>query len=280
MNTIFTDKDKIKIFSQIQESLTHLKSNSDEESIDLIIQQIPPQYLDQKDDLLTICTIFGYYSRNNNKNKIGNVVKLFTKIIEPMKKHLKNETSFIWNIFGSIFYLKRWMHEEGLISIEYIIQQSLFENVYYNPHEVSLMDFAIDFNSIKIVKYLFMNGALSTSQTVFNSICSRNYEIIHMIESKCEDEFRKNCLSDSIQCWNLETAMYSIENYGYSQVDQENAISLLNPEQELEDGHEKVVSYVLDVVKLKDHELFEPIIFHSEKFYSKKKIILITPKMK
>lgn len=35
----------------------------------------------------------------------------------------------------------------------------------------------------------------------------------------------------------------SIENYGYSQVDQENAISLLNPEQELEDGHEKVVSY-------------------------------------
>ena len=130
MNTIFTDKDKIKIFSQIQENLTHLESNSDEESIDLIIQQIPPQYLDQKDDLMTICSIFGYYSRNNNKNKIGNVVKLFTKIIKPIKKHLKNETSFIWNIFGSIFYLKRWMHEEGLFSIEYIIQRSLFDDKY------------------------------------------------------------------------------------------------------------------------------------------------------
>ena len=53
MNSIFNDKAKIKVFAQIQDSLTNLKSNSENEAIDLIINQIPKSYLDQKDDLKT-----------------------------------------------------------------------------------------------------------------------------------------------------------------------------------------------------------------------------------
>ena len=130
MDLIFSDDSKIKLFAQIQDCLALLESNSKDEPIDLIIQQIPKSYLDQQDDLMIICTIFAYYGRNNIKNRIGNTVKLFKKIMDPIKKHLQNESTFIWNIFGSIYYLKLFMYKEGLISIEYIIQRALSDDTF------------------------------------------------------------------------------------------------------------------------------------------------------
>lgn len=326
MDNIFKDEAKIKLFVHIQDCLSDLEPNSGNEEIEQVIKEIPKSYLDNKDDLMVICSIFAYNARNNIKNKQGNTIKLFEKIMEPIKKYLQNESSFFWNIFGSIYYLKHWMYEEGLVSIdtiiqsamadnthsiikyflpeifekepeifenefksiieipfsiEYInefkelrkkhfkwiresndyndpiyreieknqlrlsikcddidsfqsilsnsnisidsmIQESVLENVYLNPHEISLLDYAIDFDSIKIFKYLYLNGAKASLQSIFNSISNRNYEMIHLIESMSEDKFENNCLCFSVMCCNLEMTKYAIENYNYGFLENEN----------------------------------------------------------
>lgn len=326
MDLIFKDEDKIKTFAKIQESLSNLETNSGNDEIDLVINQIPKTYLEQKDDLMVICSIFAFYSRNNHKTMQGNTIKLFEKIIIPIKKYLGDESSFLWSIFGSIYYLKFIMYEKGLISLDTIvqnaildetfsvaqyflpelfefkpeifdkefkdklqitiskkyinefkelrkkhikwlresndykdpfyreieqnqlrlaiktddvdqfqailsnsnipidskIQESLIENIYYHPHEISLIEFAIDFNAINIFKYLYLNGAKAKSQSIFNAICNRNYEIIHIIESMNKQKFQKNCLLYSIMCCNQEMVNYAIDNYNYDFLGNEN----------------------------------------------------------
>ena len=99
MENIFNNKSKIATFKQIQNDLLELESNSEEEVIDNLISKIPENYLNDKDDLMTICQLFSYYARNHvHKNK-GNAVKLFEKILNPIKTLLQNESTFFWNIF-------------------------------------------------------------------------------------------------------------------------------------------------------------------------------------
>lgn len=327
MDSLFQDEARIKFFAQIQADLANLEVNSSDEDIDSIISKIPQSYLDSKDDLKIIFSIFAYYGRNNVRTMQRITIKLFEKIMIYVKKNLQNESAFIWNSFGSLFYFHHWMYEEGLISIneivqqmnldntfsvveyflpelfekvpeifekeikkklkrpfsiEYInefrelrkkhfkwlkesndfndpiyreieknplrlaiktddidtfqsiisssntpidsmIQESILENCYFRPHPISLIDFAIDFNAIKIFKYLYMNGAKFDVQSIFNSICSRNYEMIHIIESKDESEFKKYSLLHSIMCNNHEVTLYAIENYNYDFLEKENA---------------------------------------------------------
>ena len=116
MENLFNNKTKTDIFKQIQYDLLELQENADDEEINNIFEKIPPDFLNNKDDIMIICQLFAYYSRNNCRTKKGNVIKLLEKIIEPMKIHLQDESSFFWFIFGGL-----WLYEEGLISIEKII---------------------------------------------------------------------------------------------------------------------------------------------------------------
>ena len=101
--------------------------NCKEEEIDRIIKLIPNSYITNKDDLLVICRIFGYYGRYALKTCIGNCIKLFERIIEPIKKHLQDQSSFFWDIFGGLNLFKLWMYEEGLITIDVIIQSAALD---------------------------------------------------------------------------------------------------------------------------------------------------------
>lgn len=318
MENILNDALKIKFYAQLQKDLCNLKPNSSEEEITtLIINQIPETTFQHKDELMIICQLFAYYPRNNSKSVRRNAFKLFEKIMDPIKNLLQGESSFFWHIFGGLYYFKQYMYEEGLISIEKIVQEAIYdntkavaefflpeivekcpeiyekeikyqmqrqysaddiekfkelrkkhlkwlresndyfdplyreietdqlryciktddidtfqtivsnlnlsinskikesilENSYLQPAEVSFIDFAIEFNSIKIFKYLIMNDAKIEMESVFNAIRNRNYEMIHLVESKNEQKFIDFALSDSISCWNYELILYSIENY-------------------------------------------------------------------
>ena len=124
MEHIPIDESKINIYAKIQDSLCELLPNSSDESIDEIINQIPQNYLTQKEDLMMICQLFAYIARNNCQTKKGNAIKLFEKILDSIKQQFKNDSSFFWQIFGGILFLKHWFYEEGLIFIEDIVQRS------------------------------------------------------------------------------------------------------------------------------------------------------------
>lgn len=124
MFNFFNDTTKIKFFSQIQNDLSSLPSNSKDEQINEIIEKIPNNFLNNKDDLMMICQLFAYNSRAVSNTNKRNSIKLFQKILIPIKTHLKDESSFFWQIFKGLFCFKLWMHDEGLISIEQIIRET------------------------------------------------------------------------------------------------------------------------------------------------------------
>lgn len=130
MENIFDNETKRIFFAKIQNSLYNLKVNSPDYDIQNIINQIPNNYLNQKEDLMLICCLFSYYTRNNLIKCKRNGIKLFEKIIIPIKKHMPNESTFLWKIFGGLNYFKLWMYEEGLISINTIIQKIRNKSLY------------------------------------------------------------------------------------------------------------------------------------------------------
>lgn len=102
------------------------------------------------------------------------------------------------------------------ISINSEIQESIIENDLYYPHPISLIEFAILSGSINIVKFLLLNNAEMDSVTFVNTVIrSKNYELIHIVESKLNEKFIKSSLTESISCWNNEMIDYSIDNYDY-----------------------------------------------------------------
>ena len=316
MNNIFIESNIIRAYAQIQENLNNLPPNANNSEISNLIKQIPPDFLTQKDTLMVICQLIAQYARRYVQITKRNIIKLFEQLMDNLKTYLQNESEFFWNIFGGTYYIHLWLHREGLISIDEIIQRiikqsypryteyflpeiideepeifekeikdslqfeyseesieklkklrskhfkwisesndfndpiykeietnqlryaikiddiesfqkifsnlnmdvnsniqvSLIENFFLNPNDISLLNFAIIFNSIKIFKYLIMNGA-STKSSIFVAIWSRNYEIIHIIESLEKVEFVKKALYFSINASNDEMIEYLLSNF-------------------------------------------------------------------
>ncbi|KAK8834922.1 hypothetical protein M9Y10_030452 [Tritrichomonas musculus] len=318
MQKIFKDDVKIKKYAQIQKELCDLKPIASDEDIEKIIKLIPPEYLNQKDELMLICQMFAYIARCQPTPKKGNSFKLFQRILTPLKTYLKDESTFFWNIFAGLFYFKLWMHEQGLISIETIIRvsqdgnnsiaeyfypeiyeerpeifeketkyqlnftptpesiekykelrrkhfkwlvtsgdfhdpsyleietnrlrlsikrddfdtfqnilsssnlpvdskirESVIENFYFSANEVSLIEYVSSYNSINIFKFLIMQNATLSKDAIFDAILSRNYEIIHIVESKIPDVFKEMALSISIKNWSNDMIEYALDNYDY-----------------------------------------------------------------
>lgn len=330
MENLFTDKTAINIFKQIQFDLLDLQTNSGEEEISDLINKIPSEILNDKDNLMVVCRLFSYYARDNLHQNVGNAVKLFYKIIEPLKMHLKHESSFFWSIFGSLLFFKLWMYEEGLITIEEIINatrqpnlersndtieyflpeiiekepeifeteiknkldpskyskehltehkelrkkyfewiknsndfkdpfyreiekdplrysiktddidsfqrllsntnmnvdstvtESIIENIGKDLKNASLISYAIEFSSLKIIKYLIMNNAKLNTRDVFRSVYQKNYEIIHLVESNIPEFFSEWSFLCAISCWNEEIIEYANNNYHLKFFDYEN----------------------------------------------------------
>lgn len=118
---MFENTTKIREFAQIQENLNSLPEKASESDIANFINQIPQEYLQQKDDLMIICQLIGRYSRNFVLTSKRNTIKLFEYLMDQIKTLLRDESEFFWNILGGTYYMHLWMHQQGLISIEEII---------------------------------------------------------------------------------------------------------------------------------------------------------------
>lgn len=129
MDSVLKDDTKVKLYAQIQHNLIELKSGGDDE-INNLISQIPDLFLTQKEDLMRICQLFSSYAINNVCKNRSAPIKLFEKILTPIKTYIQNESTFFWMIFADLNYFKLWMYEEGLINIEQIIQASRYDKSY------------------------------------------------------------------------------------------------------------------------------------------------------
>lgn len=114
-------KEKIEQYERIQTNLMALEPNASDDQITEFINSIPPELLSNKEDLMVICEQFSIYGRTKNKTKKRNIFKLFEGIMSSIQKHLNDHSKFFWNITGGLFYVKLWMYEQGLISIDTII---------------------------------------------------------------------------------------------------------------------------------------------------------------
>lgn len=117
----FEDEKKLELFEQIQMNLCSLELNTSDFQINKLIEQIPEELLNQKEDLMIICELFAIYARSHSQTKKRNIFKLFEGIMDSIKTYLYDESTFFWKIFGGLFYFKLWFYEIGLISIETII---------------------------------------------------------------------------------------------------------------------------------------------------------------
>ena len=63
--------------------------------------------------------------------------------------------------------------------------ESIIKQPYLQSEEEALIDYAIEYNAIKIFKYLVMNNA-QLKAFLIQLNCCRNYEIIHLVEKENE----------------------------------------------------------------------------------------------
>ena len=316
MDNLFKDKIKYNLFSQIQKDLINLPPNPEEDQINEIIQKIPSDSLNSKDDLKTIIQLFSSYAFNILIFHRRNAIKLLEKIMPQIKAHLQNESTFFWKVFDNFLYMKLWMYQEGLISINNIIQainldetrklieyfypeviekepeaylkeykfqlpriysdeeiiefkekrrkhfqwiresgdfhdplyleieqdqlrlsikqdniekfqtiishsnisidSKIEENVcerYWDISDFSLLEFAVQFNAIKIFKFLVMNDAEINTELVHWVIQQENYEMIHYVREQLKIEFFRYSLIPAINFWKMDILDFIIDNF-------------------------------------------------------------------
>ena len=96
------------------------------------------------------------------------------------------------------------------------INSKISENVYERCTDLSdfsLIEFAVQFNAIKIFKFLVMNGAEINTHLVPFVIQQENYEMIHIVRDKLKTDFYQFSLAPSIRFWKMDILEFLIDNY-------------------------------------------------------------------
>ncbi|OHS94348.1 hypothetical protein TRFO_11210 [Tritrichomonas foetus] len=79
--------------------------------------------------------------------------------------------------------------------------------------ECFLIEYAAFYGSIKIVKYLILQGAKLPKKLMEYAVLGNNNEIIHIVEQKIQEKIDQTVLLEAIRYHQNELAHYLIENY-------------------------------------------------------------------
>ena len=99
------------------------------------------------------------------------------------------------------------------ISLNMSVRESIAETFVSRFLDISLIKYAINYNSVKIIKFLVMNDVTFDEGIVSYSIFNGNYDLVHMIESKSRGEFEDYSLVNAIFFWKHKISHYIILNY-------------------------------------------------------------------
>ena len=110
------------------------------------------------------------------------------------------------------------------------IESSIFEtNLFLINKTPSLIEYSSFFGSIRIFKYLIVNGINLTSELLVFAIHGRNPEIIHHLEDnniQVTDKIYNECLNEAIKCHHNEIADYILNNFNRNENNTMNLQSL------------------------------------------------------
>ncbi|KAK8838100.1 hypothetical protein M9Y10_036052 [Tritrichomonas musculus] len=101
------------------------------------------------------------------------------------------------------------------LPIDSFISESVIEHFLNIQFNMRLIDYAANYCSYKIFKFLLLNGAKIEPSLMNFVIHSDSYEMFHQIESKIGWVFDSIGLLFAIISWNSDFIKYIIENYGY-----------------------------------------------------------------
>lgn len=104
---------------------------------------------------------------------------------------------------------------ESNISINSKIHESIIESCMCDNSGITLVKFAMNYNAIKIFKFLYMNNVEFDVGMISFAIYCRNYDIIHIVESNLKHEFERESLIYSITFWKQKVSRYIMNNYNY-----------------------------------------------------------------
>lgn len=125
----------------------------------------------------------------------------------PLYQYIRNDSI---DSFSSFFQMKRLPASKKVTS-------SIFEtNSLLTTKAPSLLEYSAFFGSLKIFKFLILNGAEMEPSLWLYAIHGRNMEIIHIIEEneiEPDDSFYDECLREAILCHHNEIADYIINKY-------------------------------------------------------------------
>ena len=96
-----------------------------------------------------------------------------------------------------------------------------------------------------------MNDAKFDNQMNFIAVKGRNYEIIHLLESKNNKEFAFESFISAISCWNDEMKEYIMNNYDYDFLE----------ESEVNDSHDNITFRMIDQIFFSSDFMFLQSIF-------------------
>lgn len=100
------------------------------------------------------------------------------------------------------------------ISLTSKVKQSIIDHHFRPGYEFSFLELATYCDSIDIIKFLLMKEPDIEESMIQASVCSGNYEMFHLAESKLE-EFAAHAMKVAISFWDIEIIDYLLENYQY-----------------------------------------------------------------
>lgn len=155
--------------------------------------------------------IMSFYWLKYNQTFTEENIKEYKKRREVHLKWLQNSCDYNDSIYDQIetnrfrLSIKRddidtfqRLLSESNHPIESNISELTFECQIISRSVHSLLDYSILCKALKNFKFLILNDAKLTELTVYYTISSNNYEIIHIIESKITELFSKNALKTSL----------------------------------------------------------------------------------
>ncbi|OHS98180.1 hypothetical protein TRFO_09041 [Tritrichomonas foetus] len=142
------------------------------------------------------------YSYQNCKEFILNEKQL--KELKINVEEFENNTKIPNNEPYSNIGITQIIREDNLNAfIQYLSNEnfdlnSQIVNPYLN-HEITLLEYSMIYGSINIFKYLWLNKALCSQESLKYSIIGGNYDIIHILEDETKYLFEEECLRISIK---------------------------------------------------------------------------------
>ncbi|OHT07570.1 hypothetical protein TRFO_05220 [Tritrichomonas foetus] len=181
------------------------------------INKVNPRFCEsfQKEIMLTKEEIMDFYKRETEDQANDNDVNIEKYLHIRKEMHSQEKLARIIRDDNMNEFVEL-ISKNDHIDINSKIQPSFLED---NPDinnilgsGISLIEYSMAFGSINIFRYLWVNKAKTTQNSLEYSIIGGNLEIIHILEEESEFKLNRKCYNLSVEYYHNEITEYFLNN--------------------------------------------------------------------